>query len=84
VIPHEVIDPAAQELEDKVDPFVKGLVARDLEKGMGAMMIYAQRLSEDPFWPIGLCVAWVLWGRSVRGDTALCATPTGNGCHSRR
>jgi hypothetical protein len=58
VTPDEVIDPVDPE-EDKVDPFVKGLVARDLEKGMGAMMIYARRVSEDPFWPIGLCVAWV-------------------------
>src|ERR1700677_4915158 len=32
---------------------------------MGATMIYAQRLSEEPFWPIGLCVAW------VRGRDAL-------------
>ena len=34
--PDEVIDPVDPEVEDKVDPFVKGLVARDLEKGMGA------------------------------------------------
>ena len=56
----EAIDPAEPELEDKVDPVVKAQVARGLEEGMGAMMIYAQRLSDDPFWPIGLCVAWLL------------------------
>ena len=32
-------------------------------------------------WPLCRLGAW---GRSVRGRTALCATPTGDGCHSRR
>jgi hypothetical protein len=45
----EAIDPAEQELEDKVDLVVKAQVARGLEEGMGAMMIYAQRLSDNPF-----------------------------------
>ena len=77
--PDEAIDPADPEVEDKVDPFVKGLVARDLEKGMGAMMVYAQRLSEDPFWPIGLCVAWVLGGDPSEATQLYARHRLGNG-----
>lgn len=57
--PDEVNDPE-QDRGDKVDPVIKAQVALGLENAMRSMMIYAQRLSEEPLWPIGLCVAWVL------------------------
>jgi hypothetical protein len=49
-------------IEDKEDPRLKALIVRDLEKGMGVNKKYADKLIGDAFWPIGLCVAWVLGG----------------------
>ncbi len=58
--PDETIDSAEPGSEKKEDPLLKALIDRDLEEGMGPATAYARQLSEDPFWPIGLCVAWAL------------------------
>lgn len=42
-------------------------------------MIYAQRLSEDPFWPIGLCVAYVLGGDPSEATQLYARHRLGNG-----
>ncbi len=60
VSPEEVAEPQRFWIEDNEDPYFKALIARDLEKGMGMAKKYADKLIGDPFWPIGLCVAWVL------------------------
>jgi hypothetical protein len=43
-----------------LDPQLKALVDRNRKEGMKATKTYALERSKDPFWPIGLCVAWVL------------------------
>jgi hypothetical protein len=62
VSPEEVAELQQFWIEDNEDPYLKALIARDLEKGMGVNKKYADKLIGDPFWPIGLCVAWVLGG----------------------
>jgi hypothetical protein len=62
VSPEEVAEPPQFWIEDNEDPHLKALIARDLEKGMGVAKKYADKLIGDAFWPIGLCVAWVLGG----------------------
>ena len=56
----KVAEPQQFWIEDNEDPYLKALIARDLEKGMGVAKKYADKLIGDSFWPIGLCVAWVL------------------------
>src|ERR1700722_5219252 len=58
----KVAEPQQFWIEDNEDPYLKALIARDLEKGMGVAKKYADKLIGDSFWPIGLCVAWVLGG----------------------
>ena len=62
VSPEEVTEHQQFWIEDNEDPHLKALIARDLEKGMGVTKKYADKLIGDPFWPIGLCVAWVPGG----------------------
>jgi hypothetical protein len=63
--PDEIIEPKEPEREKKKDSLLRTLVDRDLEERMGAPVARARQRSEDPFWPVGLCIAWVLGrGRS--------------------
>jgi hypothetical protein len=62
VSPEEVTEHQQFWIEDNEDPHLEALIARDLEKGMGVTKKYADKLIGDPFWPIGLCVAWVPGG----------------------
>ena len=55
-----VVDPEAQGPEGRVDPSVAALIDRDLRERMGPVTAYARQQIESPFWPIGLCVAWLL------------------------
>jgi hypothetical protein len=57
VSPEEVVEPQQLWIEDNEDTYLKALIARDLEKGMGVNKKYADKLIGDPFWPIGLCAA---------------------------
>src|SRR5271155_1298678 len=61
----EIIESGEPEREKKEDSLLRILVDRDLKERMGPVVARARQRSEDPFWPIGLCVAWVLGrGRS--------------------
>jgi hypothetical protein len=62
VSPEGVAEPQQFGIEDKEDPRLKALIVRDLENGMVVNKKHADKLMGDPFWPIGLCVAWVLGG----------------------
>jgi hypothetical protein len=44
----------------KIDPKVEALVERNLAEGKRATFARADRETEESFWPIGLCIAWVL------------------------
>src|SRR5271166_5413581 len=54
------IDPEERDPEDRGDPVVKALIERNLEEGRSVATAYARQQLEGPYWPIGLCVAWVL------------------------
>jgi hypothetical protein len=58
--PDEIIEPKEPEREKKKDSLLRTLVDRDLKERMGAPVARARQRSEDPFWPVGLCIAWVL------------------------
>ena len=53
--PDPAIDPEEHEPED-----YRGLIERNLEEGKGVVTAYARQQLDGPYWPIGLCVAWVL------------------------
>jgi len=54
------IDPEERDPEDRVDPVVKALIERNLEEGRSVATAHARQQLDGPYWPIGLCVAWVL------------------------
>ena len=58
--PHETINSAEPGAERKEGPLLRARIDRDLKEGMGPATAFARQLSEDPFWPIGLCIAWAL------------------------
>jgi hypothetical protein len=45
----EVAEPQQFWIEDNEDPYLKALIARDLEKGMGVNKKYADKLIGDSF-----------------------------------
>ena len=56
----------------EVDPQLEALIERNFKEGMKVTKTYALERSKDPFWPIGLCVAWVL-GRDPSKATRIYA-----------
>ena len=54
------IDPEERDPEDRGDPVVKALIERNLEEGRSVATAHARQQLDGPYWPIGLCVAWVL------------------------
>jgi hypothetical protein len=45
--------------KQKVDPFL-AFAERNLTEGLPATLAYARRREDAPFWPLGLCIAWVV------------------------
>jgi len=56
----EIMSPEQQEREKNVDPRVIELIDRDLKEGVSTAEAHARQQIENPYWPIGLCVAWML------------------------
>ena len=79
VSPEEVAEPEQFWIEDDEDPYFKGLIIRDLEKGMGAAKKHADKLIGDPIWPIGPCVAWMLGGDPSEAAQLYAGHRLGNG-----
>jgi hypothetical protein len=52
----DLTGPAAKEEGDPL----KAVIDWDLKECTGSATAYAREKSEEPFWPIGLCVAWAL------------------------
>jgi hypothetical protein len=46
--------------ESKIKPDIEALVERNFAEGKSTALAHAHRESEESFWPIGLCIAWVL------------------------
>jgi hypothetical protein len=55
----EIADSNAPPSRKKED-LLHAQIDRDLEEPLGAALAYAREKSKEPFWPIGLCVAWAL------------------------
>jgi hypothetical protein len=65
-------DPLTYHVEDqpeaRVDPRIKALIDHDLKERTGATIAYARRQLEGTYWPIGLCIAWIM---SADADAAV-------------
>ena len=46
--------------ESRVEARIKALIDRDLGERTGAAIAYAREQLEGPYWPIGLCIAWIM------------------------
>jgi hypothetical protein len=44
----------------RVDPRIKALIDHDLKEWTGATIVYARRQLQGTYWPIGLCIAWIM------------------------
>jgi hypothetical protein len=57
-------DPLAHHVEDqpeaRVDPRIRTFIDHDLKERTGATISYARRQLEGTYWPIGLCIAWIM------------------------
>jgi hypothetical protein len=57
--PDEIAD-SKEPPSGKKEDLLHAQIDQDLEDRMGPATAYAREKSKEPFWPIGLCVAWVL------------------------
>jgi hypothetical protein len=55
--------PTTKRRRQKIDPF-RAFVERNLVEGLPAILTYARQQEGSGFWPLGLCIAWVL-GREL-------------------
>ena len=78
--PQQAHSPAA-EVDDKrrVDPFPEKLLADAQESGRRIDLAYAREQWNEPYWPIGLCIAWVIERDKDRAIGTFARRLTGDG-----
>jgi hypothetical protein len=56
---NEIVEPRRRG-DEGVDPVLKALIKRGLKGGYRVTAPYAREQLQEAYWPIGLCIAWVL------------------------